>query len=143
MKSFSVFDFRLLAIFLFTCYLILGTFGCVDTPVEPIADNPIDANSPETGGDPYNLQVEIADGGVRLTWQAVNVNDLVGYNIYRKDNNSAFSRLQQVSSSALTYTDLTIQNGLRYEYYVVVRSTSAEGEASNIAKVAINADPAI
>ena len=125
----------------FLTFILL--IGCVETPSEPTADNPLDANNPGSGGDPYDLTAQIADGGVHLTWQAVNLNGLAGYNIYRKEDNNAFSRLHQVSSTTLTYTDRTIQNGHRYEYYVVTHSNSAEGDASNVASVAINADPVI
>ncbi|MDP8238179.1 MAG: SUMF1/EgtB/PvdO family nonheme iron enzyme [Candidatus Hatepunaea meridiana] len=130
--------------FTLSCFLtFILVISCVDTPTEPVADNPLDANNSGTSGDPYRLSTEIADGGVRLTWQAVDVNDLAGYNVYRKENNSAFSQFHQVNSTTTTYTDRTIQNGHRYEYYVVAHSATGEGDASNVAKVSINADPVI
>ena len=50
--------------------LSLLLISCVETPTEPKPSNPIDANNPETGGDPYKLQAEIADGGV-YAWQFI------------------------------------------------------------------------
>ncbi|MDP8239870.1 MAG: formylglycine-generating enzyme family protein [Candidatus Hatepunaea meridiana] len=113
----------------------------LNTPSEPVPDNPIDKNNPGTRGDPYNLQAEIADGGIRLTWQAVDISGLAGYNVYRKDNNSTFSLLAECALQRVSYTDRTIQNGHRYEYYVVVRSATAEGDSSNITTVVIVTDP--
>ncbi|MDP8240675.1 MAG: formylglycine-generating enzyme family protein, partial [Candidatus Hatepunaea meridiana] len=137
----SLLHFCTFTLLLFLTFILL--ISCVDTPTEPVANNPLDADNPGTSGDPYHLQAEIADGGVRLSWQEVNWSPLIGYNIYRKDNDSTFSRLQQVNATAQTYTDRTIQNGHRYEYYVVVRGSTAEGEASNVAKVAVKTDPVI
>ena len=139
MKTLSHFSIFILLYFLTFILLI----GCVDTPSKPTANNPLDADNPLTGGDPYHLQAEIADGGVRLTWQAVAWKPLTGYTIFRKDNTGSFNQLQQVNTTTLSYTDMSIQNGHSYEYYVVTRSASAQGEASNVATVTINADPVI
>ncbi|MDP8238183.1 MAG: SUMF1/EgtB/PvdO family nonheme iron enzyme [Candidatus Hatepunaea meridiana] len=124
------------------CFLIsiLLIFSCSE---EILWDNPVDPDNPVTSGDPYQLEAEIADGGAKLTWQAVNISSITGYNIYRKDNDSTFNQLQQVNATTLTHTDTTIQNGHRYEYYVVAHTATEEGEASNVARVAVSTDPVI
>jgi formylglycine-generating enzyme required for sulfatase activity len=114
----------------------------LDTPSQFPRDNPLDANNPDTHGDPYHLTAELADGGVRLSWQAVNWAPLVGYSIYRKEDAGASARLQQIGV-VTTYTDRAIRNGHRYEYYVVARSNSGEGEASQVVKATVNAAPVI
>jgi hypothetical protein len=124
-------------------FLVLLLISCdLEVPV-PVRNNPLDANNIGTGGDPFNLTAEIANGGVHLMWQAVNINGLTGYNIYRKEDNNAFTQILQVNLTTQTHTDRTIQNGHRYVYYVVTHSNSAEGDASNLARVSIDTDPVI
>ncbi|MEM4298300.1 MAG: fibronectin type III domain-containing protein, partial [Nitrososphaerota archaeon] len=123
-----------LFVFLASCSL--------DTPPQIGRDNPLDPNNPDTRGDPYRLRAELADGGVKLTWQAVNWPPLVGYNIYRREDNGAYGLLRQVRKDT-TYTDRNIRNGHRYEYYVVARSSTGVAEASYVASVLINVEPVI
>ncbi len=124
--------------------IIMLIFASCDMEVPtPVRDNPLDAQNPDTHGDPYNLQAEIAAGGVRLSWQAVEWEPLTGYNLYRKVNNGSFSLLVECALQRVSYTDAGIQNGSRYQYYVVARSAAGEGDASNVAKVAIDMDPVL
>ena len=114
----------------------------LNTPESPGRTNPFDTNNPD-GGDPYHLQAEIADGGIRLTWQDVDWEPLTGYAIYRKDNDNAFKRYSQVYAITNAFTDRTIQNGHSYEYYVVAMTGTTEIEASNVVSVTVNTHPVI
>lgn len=129
------------AYLMFSMLLTILMFSCtVDTPPEPVRDNPIDLHNPYNGGDPYQLQAEIADGGIRLTWQAVDLPWVEGYNIYRNVDDTTFSFID-TAYHRTTFTDRDIRNGHRYEYYVVAYSFTSEADPSNVASVSVNTDP--
>ena len=51
---------------LFILILSFNLF-CNKLPESPIHDSPIDPDNPTTGGDPFQLSAQIANGGVTLT----------------------------------------------------------------------------
>ena len=125
--------------FLLILSAILSCTG--DIPPIPVRTNPLDANNPDTQGDPYQLRGEIADGGIRLSWDLFEWQSLIGFSLHRMENNGTFSLLTQVNATTDTYTDRTIQNGHRYDYYIVARGESGDFQPSEYITVTINSDP--
>ncbi len=120
--------------------VLLVWSGCEDMATEFAHDNPFDPENPGNSGDPYNLSAEIADGGIRLTWDQVNDPRPEGYNLYRKVNNAAFVLNQELGLTG-TFTDTEIDNGKRYEYYVIARRGNGEGDPSGVVSVTVNNSP--
>ena len=123
--------------------LALMIIACTeDPPTAPGRTNPLDEQNPQTHGDPFNLQAEIYGGGVRLTWQTVNVGSVVGYNIHRKMDDGAFALKYQLDGKfASSYVDTAIQNGHRYSYYIRTRNWGGQESTSNTAVVEIYNTP--
>ena len=127
--------------FLLIFTIIISCTG--DIPTEPVHYNPLDADNPDTQGDPYNLQIDISDGCVKLTWDLFEWQPLTGFSIYRKQDNGSYSLLTQVDASTDSYTDRSIQNGHRYDYYIVARGESGDFQPSEYITVTINSDPVL
>ena len=120
--------------------VVVFCFSCEEMPTDTGHGNPFDPDNPDVGGDPYELSAEIADGGIRLTWNQIDDPQPEGYNLYRKVDDRTPSLYQELGRVG-TYTDREIANGHRYEYFVVARTAAGEADASNIASVALDADP--
>jgi formylglycine-generating enzyme required for sulfatase activity len=125
---------------LFLLFTVLAINSCVDTSTDLEHDNPYDSENPGNSGDPYNLTAEIADGGIRLTWNVLEDPEPEGYNLYRKVNGEEYYLYAELENAA-SHTDTEIANGFRYEYYVVARTTAGEGDASNVISVSVDIDP--
>ncbi len=127
--------------FLLVLSAILSCTG--DVPPIPVRNNPLDANNPDTQGDPYHLRGEIADGGAQLTWDLFDWGPMTGFSLHRMEDNGAFSLLTQINATKTTYTDLSIQNGHRYDYYIVASSDAGDFQPSEYVTVTINSDPVL
>ena len=84
---------------------------------------------------PTGLAGEVLDGtGIALTWDAVNINDLGLYEVYRGTNTEMTDGeiIAQTASSEYTDTDIDFANGVTY-YYAVAGLDIHEnlGEASS------------
>lgn len=122
--------------------ILVSILSCTtDIPSEPERNNPLDANNPDTQGDPYHLQGEIADGGIQLSWDLFERSGLIGFSIHRMEDNGEFNLLEQVEATTNQYTDQTIQNGHRYDYYIVARTDAGDFQPSEYFKTTINSDP--
>ena len=133
----------IIAIFFAVIFGVFLILSCQDQPTEPVRENILDPENPNTGGDPFNLTAQIAGGGIKLTWTVITeFPSVIGYNIYRKADNGAFSQLHQISGvNVSNWTDTNIQNGHKYSYYIVTRNTQGQESTSNIANVEINNTP--
>jgi len=132
------------ALLLFAIFTALTLSNCdLGTPDDQGRTNPLDSLNPDTHGDPYRLSAALVGGGVLLDWQPVTFPGLVGYSIYRKTDDSTYHRLIQVPTTSNTYTDHTIQNGHRYEYYVVVRTQRGDADATSVSKPSVFTPPAL
>lgn len=67
---------------------------------------------------------------VSLTWSAPqsSADPVTGYNIYRATGNSSYQVINQSMNTSTTFTDLTVQSGNSYSYYV--ESVDAAGNQS-------------
>jgi|GEM_PF-448032 len=121
---------------------------CTETPTNPPErDNPLDANNPETGGDPFYLYACIGGGGIQLTWTAVpEVASVVSYDIYRKVDNAGFpaAPYHQINGDNINFwTDTGVQNGHKYTYYITARDNQGLESNSNTAQVEVNSTPVL
>ncbi|HZG84162.1 fibronectin type III domain-containing protein, partial [Paenibacillus sp.] len=84
---------------------------------------------------PQNLIGRYGSGVVNLTWEKPADLDLKIYKLYRATSAAGpFTMIKEINSTALTYTDNTIQPGLTY--YYKLRATDKfdqEGPESNVA----------
>lgn len=76
-------------------------------------------------GAPTALQIAVREGAVELAWHAPGDADLRRFLVYRNSALYAYA-------TGTTYTDSTVQPGVRYAYYVSAEDTSGnEGNATN------------
>jgi len=132
---------------LLSVWLLLLLFGVSllscdkQLPSQPVRDNPLDVENPGSGGDPYELSATIGGGGITLSWNQITEPRPDGYNIYRSLDEVTYALYQEVARVG-EYTDTLIQNGHRYDYYVIARGARGEeGDASNVVGVSIDTDP--
>lgn len=102
-----------------------------------------DATAPDP---PRALSGTSLDGAVELTWDAVEADDLDGYNVYRSESSSEeVSDLSPINSELLSetsFTDNEVNNGTTYFYLVTaLDEDDNESGASNEAKVTPFSDP--
>ena len=127
---------------IFSILLFAVFITCAEKPTEPVRDNPLDENNPQTGGDPFELTAEIAGGGIQLNWQTVEIAGVIGYNIYRNVNDSSFTIYHEVDDrNTASYIDTEIVNGNKYSYYIVTQNEQGQESTSNTAEVEINNTP--
>ena len=128
---------------IFGLVFLLVILSCTgDMPPEPVRDNPLDENNPETGGNPFELQAEIAGGGILLTWETVSVASVDGYHIYRKVDESEYSLLTNIEDKDISnFTDTDIQNAHTYYYYIVAYNTAGDIVTSNMEILEIHSAP--
>lgn len=85
---------------------------------------------------PSGLSATSQDGAVLLEWNAVQAEDLAGYNVYRSTSsgvNTSGDPLESEVSSA-EYVDETAENGTTY-YYGVTAIDKAENESGSSGEV--------
>jgi len=80
--------------------------------------NPFDPDNGNTLGRPAGFEALAGDQGVRLHWQAVAGEGLLGYQVFRRTSpDSAFRPITETLSLRSTqYIDLGLLNGLDHEY---------------------------
>ncbi|MBD3166356.1 SUMF1/EgtB/PvdO family nonheme iron enzyme [bacterium] len=124
------------------CSVCLIMVSCSkDTPTEAERDNPFDAVNEQTGGDPFELTATIAGGGIQLEWTAVSNPEPDGYIIFKKMDDETF--FQVSTTEGTTWMDRNIQNGHRYQYYVLARLGNHTSDPTNTATVSIDTEPMI
>ncbi|MDP8206115.1 MAG: formylglycine-generating enzyme family protein [Candidatus Electryonea clarkiae] len=123
--------------------LIAFSLSCEKEPSSSGHSNPLDPDNPNTEGNPYNLQAEIAGGGILLTWDEVDNPALIGIQIYRSINEEPFSLLIELTQNFMEVrrAEDTAVNGNQYAYYLIGLIESGKADTSNIATITINTDP--
>jgi fibronectin type 3 domain-containing protein len=112
---------------------VTGTSGDFDTQPNDITPPalPLYTTQPATAG----------DGFVTLTWAASTSVDTGGYNIYRSDDDISYTKVGEVDSTVLTYTNTLLPNCPDNPYYYKVTSWDcAANEISNILQSAVYGD---
>lgn len=89
--------------------------------------NPIDPENPRTNGKPTGLRV-IADlDTIQLSWDALALRDLSGYNIYRRlAHESGMSLTGQTSAQTTTWREHSNQFGAAHFYSITARIDAVE-----------------
>ena len=128
-------------IFLNLCFVFFLLSGLACDPLDDDTghDNPFDPTNPENEGDPYDLQWEFADGGIKFTWNRILDPVPDGYHLYRKFNDEDFLQYKELPDTS-TYTD-TVSNGNRYEYFIVAHADGIESDTSETIGVTIDTEP--
>lgn len=118
-----------------TFLLVLAglTVGCDDKPVEPVFDNPLDPAGP-AGGDPFAVTAAYVDGKVAVTWTAVELEGVAGYEVFHSLLPDRDFRLVLAVESTLTAVMIE-DFSPNVENYYKVRAVDAVGNASAISGV--------
>jgi formylglycine-generating enzyme required for sulfatase activity len=126
-------------------FFIMLTMTCEKKPSEPEYDNPFDNQNQDTGGDPFQLTVAMAGGGITLSWTIPQVSGLTGFKIYRSQTEqSGYILLQAVDINKNTYVDKSIENGHSYWYRIsAINTQNQETVYTNTTAVHIITSPAL
>ena len=82
---------------------------------------------------PAGLAATAGDRRVELDWSANREYDLVGYHVHRGTApGGPYARLTAAPQGALTFTDLTVQNGVAYYYVVTAVDVAGNGSAASL-----------
>jgi len=104
----------------------VGLLSCSKQIVEPVRTDTVDG-APEV---PHDLQTLIADEQVVLSWSVNDASQITQFMIYRGDTTVAGPVLID-STTAQTYTNTGLRNGLRYIYQVTsIGSSGLESKRS-------------
>ncbi len=88
-------------------------------------DDP-DGINPAWGADGADLTASVEAGQIRLAWNRPPDNTILGYDVYRAEDDGAATVVEAVKSAK--FTDRTVLGGLIYRYYV--RAFDGNGRAS-------------
>jgi len=84
--------------------------------------NPLDPQNPQTGGKPTGLRVISELDTIRLSWNRMLLQDLSGFNVYRKlPNESDFTLRGQTTGQSNSYQDLSDRFGVLHSYRITAR----------------------
>jgi len=124
---------------------LLFFLQCEKQPTSPQFNNPLDPKNPATGGDPFNLQAQISGGGITLNWTLLDIQQIDHYCLYRKvDDDTVFQLIFVTDSNDVsTFTDILIQNGHLYTYYIIAVDNLGLQINSNYTQVEINSEPVL
>ncbi|MCU0799165.1 MAG: fibronectin type III domain-containing protein [Candidatus Thermoplasmatota archaeon] len=96
---------------------------------ESIPTETLNASMPDVPSPPVDLSVTWGDSYVHLSWVEPLDNGgllLNGFKVYRSNSSTPFKLLMSLTSSALTYNDTTVTNGVTYTYNVTAFNSLGE-----------------
>lgn len=91
---------------------------------KPVAVVPSDIERPPT---PQGIKIVFTDKGVQISWEAVKVDDLLGYNVYRADYPSGV--YQKLNEQPLKETFLLDTDGKLTHYYKITAVDTSQNES--------------
>lgn len=107
--------------------------GCTQVPDPPGFDNPLDPDG--THGDPFNVTAFFLAGAVVVTWTALDLPDVAGYEILRSGNETGpYNVIGSVEHPTVSYADRDFAPNLPNFYKV--RATDGLGNSTLISGVA-------
>ncbi len=110
--------------------LLVQALGVACT--ERSRSNPLDPQNPQTGGKPTGLRVISELDTIRLSWNRLLLQDLSGFNVYRKlPNESDFTLLGQTTAQSNSYQDLSDRFGVLHSYRITARVGNLETPPSD------------
>lgn len=102
--------------------------GCADRD----RINPVDPNNPDTMGRPSGVTVISIQDTVKLSWDIIELKDLIGYQIYRKSSpESDFIPLALVQPTVNLYEDTAVEFNVEYAYQISAVGSTYESLRSN------------
>lgn len=94
--------------------------------------NPIDPQNPETGGKPVGLKIYSEFDVITLSWDPIQVQELMGYHVYRKiTGESAFQIVRLVAADSNQFTDINVNYTRRYSYRIAAVTAEYESPLSD------------
>jgi len=97
---------------------------------------------PDTPAEPPQLSGEAAaNGSVLLTW--TDITNETNYNIYRSDDNNAFTLIATLPANSNAYSDAEITGFATYYYYVIGSNSSGDGAQSNTLEIRAGNNPPV
>ena len=94
--------------------------------------NPLDPQNPDTGGKPVGLKIYSEYDKITLSWRAVDVNGLVGYNVYRKiSSDTGFTLIHLTPAGSTEFYDCNATYDLKYTYIISALTSSYESLKSD------------
>lgn len=99
-------------------------------------DNPLDPKNPNTSGRPTGFTVYSIEDTIYLRWDAIALNDLMGYQIYRKmSGESEFSRYTLVAPETNSFKDSNVQYNQSYDYRLTALGPDFESVATETVEI--------
>ncbi len=94
--------------------------------------NPLDPENPETRGRPVGVRIYSEFDRIYLNWNVVRVNNLVGYNIYRKTSaDTIFTQIAQLEPESWEFIDYDVEFEIRHTYQITVIGEDFESPPSD------------
>jgi len=108
------------------------TLGCTQVPDPPGFDNPLDPDG--TGGDPFGVSAAFLFGGIVVTWTALDLPGVTGYDVLRAEAEAGpYDVVGSVEHPTVQYIDREFAPNLPNFYKV--RATDAAGNSTLISGV--------
>lgn len=115
--------------------VFLTSFVFLINCTERLRDNPLD---PKGDTDPrINLSVLSYNDRIVLTWNKINMSDLIGFNIYRKTESESVFKLiyRELPPAQTIYSDLQVKLLENHSYYITIQGQSSVSAPSNIVSI--------
>ncbi len=117
-----------------TVTLLVVHFLCSCSDRERL--NPIDPQNPETGGRPQGLRVYSEYDQATLRWLNIQLNNFLGYNIYRKStDDTSFQFIYLTPPDSQVFIDKNLTYDTKYQYYITVKAQDFESRPSDTVSV--------
>lgn len=112
------------------CLLITIGFSCSERE----RDNPLD---PKSKTKPIiTLRIESHDNRIDLKWDKSDIDDITGYNLYRREHpDSIFKIIHHALSTERSYQDFNVNLGYTYSYYITIVGHGTESSPSNFVHI--------
>ena len=107
-------------------FIALLVISCSDRE----RSNPLDPTNPVTGGAPTGLVIQSNRDTVTLQWNAMAVDDLESYRIYRGIGNSEPIFFDEVGADSTEYKDTSVFTDSVHQYTIQAVTAFSEGEHS-------------
>lgn len=115
-------------------YYSVAAVDSFDNQSEEIKTKPIVARDIFPPPKPHNLELNITDEGVKISWSCPKAADLLGYNIYR--SNSKYGSMNKINKEPVKNKQYLDKHGKSGKYYKITSFDSSKNEtASKIYRV--------
>lgn len=111
-------------------FLIIGLLlaNCSDRD----RSNPLDPKNPETEGRPVGVRIYSEFNRIYLNWNVIRLNNLAGYNIYRKTAlDTAFIHRARCEPESWEYIDYDVKYETQYTYQITAVGEDFESPPSD------------